>query len=311
MKASLEEIKTFLNVVETGSISSAAVRLNVSKSVISQRVSQLERALGASLLNRSSRGVVPTDRGQEYYEKACAALSMLDQAAEAVVEDEASLSGQLRITAPMSFGTRYLGPILFEFMQKHPRLALSLDLDDRALDLLRGGFDLAVRITRLSEDSPLIASKLADSRRVVCCSHSYGAAHPLPQSLEDILQHDCIGYTHADMSHLWEFEPATQGGVIRAVTPRGRIVANNGEAMRDAAVAGLGLAVLPLFIVAEDLKAGRLIPVLRDEIPLPDAIYVAYPPRRHTSVKLKAVAQHLREAFSKKPSWDRLLGPGA
>ena len=311
MKVSLEEIKTFLSVVETRSISATAVRLDVSKSVISQRISQLERTLGASLLNRSSRGVVPTDRGQAYYERACAALSLLDEAADAVVEDTSSLTGLLRITAPMSFGTRYLGPILFGFMQRHPRLELALDFDDRALDLLRGGYDLAVRITRLSEDAPLVACKLADSRRVVCCSPSYAAAKPLPVSLDDIYQHACIGYTHTDMSHLWEFAPAARGGDVRSVRPRGRIVANNGEAMRDAAVAGLGLAVLPLFIVAEDLQHGRLIQVLPDETPLPDAIYVAYPPRRHASAKLKAVIEHLREALGKEPSWERLLQEGS
>ncbi len=133
----------------------------------------------------------------------------------------------------------------------------------------------------------------------------------LPQSLEDIYQHAGIGYAHADMGHLWEFEPASRGGPVRSLAPRGRIVANNGEAMRDAAVAGLGLAVLPLFIVAEDLQLGRLVHVLPEETPLPDAIYVAYPPRRHTSAKLGAVVEHLRTAFWQEPSWEQRLREGA
>jgi len=289
MKYGLDEVKTFLAVVENGSISGAATRLGIAKSVV------------------SSRGVTPTDRGRVFHVQACAAIAQLEQAAEAVTDDEGALSGLLRISVPMTFGTHYLSPILCEFMRVHPRLELALDLSDRMVDVAAEGYDLAIRITRIKEDSLLVARKLADSRRAVCCSPSYAKERGLPKTLGELPQHAGIGYAHPAANHLWQFAPARRMAQLHIATPKGRILTNNGEAMRDAAVAGLGLAALPLFIVAEDLRAGRLIHVLPRETPIPDAIYAVYPQRRHKLRRLSALVEHLRNALAGVPPWERHL----
>lgn len=162
MKYSLDDIRTFLAVVESGSISAAAQRLELTKSVVSQRVVHLEAALGVALLHRSSRGVRATDRGRLFQAQACDAIAQLEQAVEAVAEDDATLTGLLRISAPVSFGSLHLGPMLFAFMRAHPRLDLALDLSDRMVDIAAEGYDLAIRITRLPADALLVATRLAE-----------------------------------------------------------------------------------------------------------------------------------------------------
>ncbi len=257
MSLRLEDIQAFLNVVELGSISAAAERMSLSKSVISKRVSDLERHLGVRLLYRSTRNVEPTEAGGFFYKSAKASLQDLNNAAESVALRENDLCGELRVMAPMSFGTLWLGPLVMEFMARNPRLEVVLQLDDRIVDFEKEGYDLAIRITRL-QDSSLIARQLGTSRRVVCCSPEYLERHGPLQRIEDILCHPCIGYSHNTPSQLWSFEPRVAGEPARMITPRGRFNTNNGQTMRDAAVRGLGLAMLPLFIAAEDLAAGRL-----------------------------------------------------
>lgn len=304
MRYRFDDIAAFLQVVETGSISAAAQRLNLSKSVVSKRVTDLEAALGVELLHRSTRGVVPTDKGIAFHERAKEIMRELDQAAEQVAEREGDFCGELRVTAPMSFGTLYLGPVLFSFMAGHPRLELALHLDDRIVDLLGEGYDLAIRIAHLP-DSSLVARKLALSRRIVCCSPEYARRSGLPAKIEEITRHACIGYANVHPSHLWQFE--SDGGRVQSLAVRSRIVANNGEAMRDAAIAGLGLAVLPVFIVAGALGRGDLIDALPGARPVPDPIYAVYPQSRHLSLKVRAVVDHLVKALGDELPWEREL----
>ena len=304
MKYSLDDIRTFLAVVENGSISAAAQRLELTKSVVSQRVAHLETALGVALLHRSSRGVRATDRGRLFQAQACDAIAQLEQAVEAVAEDDTTLTGLLRISAPVSFGTRHLGPMLFDFMRVHPHLDLALDLSDRMVDIAAEGYDLAIRITRLPADALLVATRLAESRRVICCSPDYARDHGVPQMLDDIPRHTGIGYALKSAPQLWRFPAAQPAGALRVLTPRQRILTNNGEAMRDAAVAGLGLAILPLFIAADDLRAGRLLQVLPDAPPEPDAIYAVYPQRRHRLRRLSALIRHLQAALAGEAPWE-------
>lgn len=303
MKWRLDEMTTFLQVVETGSITATARRLQLSKSVVSKRVTDLEAALGVTLLHRSTRQVVPTERGGELAEQVRGLLLRLDEAIEAVADKAGSLRGMLRLTAPMSFATLHLGPILADFARRHPALELAIDLDDRQADLIGGGYDLAVRIGRLA-DSSLIARRLCTSRRVVCCSPDYARRKDLPRSVEELGRHECIDYAHVHASRLWRFEPAAPGGEPRAVLIRGRICANNGEMMRDAAIAGLGLAILPLFLVAPALRDGRLRVVLPEAAPLPDTVHAVYPPARHVPPKVRALIEHLAAAFAGTPPWE-------
>lgn len=307
MRYRLDDIAAFLSAVDAGSISAAATQLNLSKSVVSKRVADLERALGVELLHRSTRGVTPTDEGLAFHARGRSILQQLDEAAEAVSTIEGRLAGSLRVAVPMSFGTLCLGPIICAFLKRHPRLNAVIDLDDRMVDIQGNGYDLAIRIAQLP-DSSLIAKRLALSRRIVCCSPEYAARAGLPATLEDISHHACIGYANVQSSHIWRFQPAGGRGEVRALTVRSRIVANNGEIMRDAAIAGLGLAVLPVFMVVDALAAGRLIDAMPEARPVPDPIYAVYPKMRHPPKKLKALLAHLQASLGEKPPWERALG---
>lgn len=306
MQIRLDDILAFLQAMETGSISAAAQRMGLSKSVISKRITDLEIVLKVELLHRSTRGVVPTGKGTVFYQRAHSIMQQLDQAAEELIEQDGALCGSLRIAAPMTFGTLYLGPILFAFISRHPRLGLALDLDDRITDLPGEGYDLGVRIGRL-HDSSLVARKLAVSRRVVCCSPAYAQRAGLAATIEELADHACIGYANVSASHIWQFQAAEPGGMPRSLVVRSRIVANNGESMRDAAIAGLGISILPVFIVAKALASGQLVNALPDACPVADTIYAVYPRNRHLPVKVRAAIDHLVAVFEGEPPWEREL----
>lgn len=302
----LEDIETFLAVVEAGSVSGAALRLNIAKSVASERVAQLEKALGATLLHRSGRGVTPTDRGVEFYQRSRAVLDQLDAAAEAVTEDENELAGLLRIAAPMSFGARWLGPALYPLMHEHRQLSISLDLDDRRVDLLAGGYDLGIRAGALN-DSSLVAKRLARSRMIVCASPEYVRRRGLVGSIEELPSHDSIGYSLIPSDQSWQFEGARKGADARVARMNCRLVINNGDAMREAAIAGLGIVMLPSFIAADALRAGTLVPAAPSLKTIPSAVWAVYPHTRHPSRKVRAVIERLKKTFDDGALWERGL----
>jgi DNA-binding transcriptional LysR family regulator len=300
----MDDMQAFLQIVERGSVTAAAREMKLAKSVVSKRLRDLETALGVQLLRRTTRRVVATEQGQALHARMSGLLREVDDAVEEVVEGEGSLRGRLRVAAPMSFGTLHLGPILLAFAREHPQLELALDLDDRMLDLVASGCDLAVRIGT-SSDASLIARKLCMARRVLCCSPGYARERGVPRTIDEIAGHASIDYANVTATRLWQFEPARRGEGPRTVPTRSRIVANNGETMRDAALAGLGLALLPLFIVAPALQDGSLIQVLADAEPVPLPISAVYPPTRHVSRKVRALVDHLVRAFRAPPPWER------
>jgi DNA-binding transcriptional LysR family regulator len=304
MRFRLDDIEAFLLVMETSSVSGAALRLGLSKSVISKRLTDLERTLGVQLLRRSTRGVIPTEKGHSFYQQARDFMQQLDTAAESTADTNTELTGQVRIAAPMSFGNMYLSSVLFEFASRHPGLNLELELDDRKVDIEAGGFDLAIRVTQL-KDSSLIARKLALSRRVVICSPAYAAEHGLPKSLDDVANHRCIGYAHVHSGQLWQFEPKRRSGKVRSVVTRSAMVLNNGEAMRDAAIAGIGMCMVPLFIAAPALRDGRLINALPNERPTSDFIYAVYPKTAVQSRKVRMIVDYLRDYLSGPLPWEQ------
>lgn len=307
MNYHLEDLQTYLQVAETGSITQAAERLNVSKSVISKRIVRLEQALGVALLHRSTRGVSLTEKGLSYHLRVQRLLEDLNLAAEEVAEHGDELAGQLRMTAPLSFGAQYLGELLFPLVAAHPRLQLHLDLEDRTVDLVREGYDLGIRVTRTPAPD-LKARRLALSRRVVCCSPEYLQRHGQPQSFEELLQHQAIGYANVSPSQLWQFLPGPAGGEGRSLAMRGRVTVNNGESSYDAAVAGLGVAMLPMFIAAPGLCSGKLVRVASFAEPVPDIIYAVYPQTRYVSRQVRSVIDHLVDALAGSPPWERAVG---
>jgi DNA-binding transcriptional LysR family regulator len=301
MRYKLENIVALIEVVEAGSFSAAARRLNVAKSVVSKRIADLEDTLRVRLLNRSTRQVVPTERGAAFCERAKSLISQLDDAVGEASEADGELSGRIRIAAPMSFGNLHLTPILFGLLARHPRLEFAVDLDDRFVDLVGRGYDLGIRIGRLA-DSTLVGRKLADSRRVTVCSPAYAGQCGLPKTPDDLHDHACIGYANVSTTHVWQFR--TPGGETLSVNVSGRFVGNNGEANRDAAVAGLGICVLPRFLLCDDLRAGALVEVLPDFAPVPDVIRAVYPRTRHLPSRVRALIDHLAKAFAD-PPWER------
>ncbi|MDO9415048.1 LysR family transcriptional regulator [Pararhizobium sp.] len=304
-----DDMVTFLDVLETGSITLSAARLNLSKSVVSKRISDLEQALGVALFQRSPRKLTPTESAGDFADRIRPLIRDIIDAADTVSERQSGLKGRLRIAAPMSFGTMYLSRIIADFALAHPDLQIAADFDDRMTDIVQSGFDVGIRIGAL-KDSSLIAKKLCTDPRVICCSPHYAAARGLPKTLEDLPNFDCLDYANVHAGQIWQFDnPAGKGPPV-SVGMHSRIVANNGEAMRDMAIAGLGLVLLPMFICAEALRDGRLIPVRLDAKPSAYTIHAVYPPTRHLPAKVRAFVDHLARHITDPPLW-RLASEGA
>lgn len=297
----LEGYATFAAVVDSGGFSAAADRQGVSKSAISKQVARLEERLGARLLNRTTRRLSLTEAGQAFHTHALRILAEAEEAELAVSQLHASPRGLLRVSAPMSFGLRHLAPALCPFLDRYPDLTLEVVYDDRLVDLLAEGLDVAVRIARLA-DSSMIARRVAPCRRLAVASPDYVARRGLPLHPADLGRHDCLLYTLGNSTSEWQFSHADGSHAAVAVT--GRLRANNGDALREAALAGLGIVMTPTFIVGDDLAAGRLVRVLPEWEASDIAIHAVYPPGRHLSVKVRAFVDFLAETFGPAPYWD-------
>lgn len=303
MRHRLDEIEAFLLVVDAASFSAAARRLRLSKSAVSKRVSDLEEELGTELLRRSSRKVVATDKGMQFYRRMRPILEQFELAT-AELGDHSQVRGRLSISAPVCLGALYLAPMLFAFLARHPQLELALELEDRLSGFLSEGYDLAVCIGPLP-DSSLIARKLATSHRVVCCSPGYARHNGLPASPADLAGHPCIGQPHANSGQPWLFEADRPGAKPHAIPVRTRFTVNNAVAARQAAIAGLGIALLPRYVAAEALGAGTLLDALPEARPLADEIYTVFPHTRYLPRKVRAAVDYLVAEFAGVPPWDR------
>ena len=285
-----EDMRVFLQVAEAQSVTGAARQLSLAPSAVSRRLRDLEARLGVQLLVRTTRRMSLTAAGETFHARARDILSDLD-AAEAEVSDERDgLTGQLRLAAPLSFGLAHLSAILTAFMAEHPGLRVDLDLSDRQVDLVGEGFDLAVRIGRLA-DSSLIARRLMDMPMHVCAAPQLLARHGTPASPEDLRALPALCYAGSGRGDIWRFrdEAGREGSV--QLTQRLRV--NNGEMAREAAEAGLGIALEPAFIVREALAAGRLVRVL-DKVSWPViAVHVVYPETRHLPARTRAFIDFL------------------
>ncbi|HEY3046771.1 MAG TPA: LysR family transcriptional regulator [Polaromonas sp.] len=311
MRYRLEDIEAFVTVVETGSISAAAVRLDIAKSVISKRVTGLENCLGVALLQRSTRRATPTTSGMQFFERSKAVMQDLDEAAQSVSGAHRGLQGTVRLALPMSFGHLHVVPTLMPFFQESRDLIVHMDLDDRHVDLVQGGYDMAIRIGVLA-DSNLIARKLTYSKRVLCCSPGYLAARGRPATLADLAAHDRIGYGLVSSSHVWQFnktgeDPNGHSGGTVATNIHARVVTNNGEAMVQAALAGLGITVLPTFLINGLLRSGTLVELTLDGlVPTTDNVYAVYTQSRNLPSKVRAIIDLLADAWAGDIApWDR------
>ncbi|SDV48321.1 LysR family transcriptional regulator [Chitinasiproducens palmae] len=288
----LEDLRLFVATVDAGSFTAAAEKLGLSKQYVSRRTMALEAEMGARLLNRTTRRLQATELGMTFYGRAMRILAEVAETQEVMANQGATPRGILRISAPMTFGTMHLSPRLPEFLRRHPQVQIELDLNDRAVDLVAEGYDMAIRIGILP-DSTLIARRICAVRTVCCASPAYLARHAPPTAPDALAEHACLLYGHA--KHVeWPFQRDGR----RVVVPlRGQLRANNGEVIRDAAIAGLGIAMLPTFIIDEALARGDLLPVL-DGWRVPDgAVHAVYPQHRQSSRLLQAFVDFLREAL--------------
>lgn len=302
----LSAMAVFARVVEMESFSGAARALGLSKSAVSKRVGRLEDRMGLRLLNRTTRRLSLTEAGAAFYQGCRRVVAEAEAAERAVSRLASAPRGRLKVNAPMSFGVRHLAPALPDFMARYPELNVDLTLNDRVVDLVEEGFDLAIRIAPLAESS-LIARRLAPNRLVLCAAPSYLAAHGAPRAVEDLKGHECLLYSYQAAGDVWRL--CGPGGERRlAVTGRLRI--NNGDALLAAALGGLGVALLPCFICGQDLRAGRLIQVLPAwSGPADTAIAAVYPTSRNLSPKVRVFVDFLTERFAGTPYWDRDLVP--
>ena len=297
----LAAIEAFVRVAESKSFSEAARRLRTSKSAISRHVSALEAELGARLFHRTTRALTLTEVGEGYFERVSRILIDLDDANLAVSQLQAAPRGKLRVNAPMSFGFLHVAPALPDFLRLYPDVTVDMAMSDRFVDLVDEGFDVAIRIGAL-DDSGLIARKLAPIRRVICASPEYLAQRGIPQTPDDLKSHECLCNTNIARLHEWRFSEAD--GHLWSVDVKGRFSANNGDALRAAALQGAGLVNLPTFIVGADVQSEKLVTVLDRFIPQDMTLNAVYPHARHLSPKVRAFVDFLSERFGPKPYWD-------
>jgi len=288
-----EDMRLFCQVMESGSFTAAAEQLGLSKQFVSRRLIQLEDRLGVRLLNRSTRRLDVTPLGQSYYESALRLLSEVEQVEQGIAGQNSEARGTIRLSAPLSFAMAHLGSLLPLFLQHHPHVSVEVDLSDRPVDLISEGYDLVLRIGTL-EDSTLIARRIASVQRVYCASPDYLAAHGAPLTPEDLAHHECLPYGHGRQVQ-WRFQAK---GKPLTLNVSGRMRVNNGELLREAAVAGLGITYLPTFIVAQALEQGQLVSVLKDFVPEPLTLSAVYPQHRQSSRPVQALVEFLRESLA-------------
>jgi DNA-binding transcriptional LysR family regulator len=294
-------LKAFVAVAEAKSFSEAARKLRFAKSAISRQVSDLEADLGVRLFHRTTRSIGLTEAGRGYFERAERILADLADADRAVSLLQAVPHGRLKVSAPMSFGFLHLAPALADFLVRCPNVTVDIALNDRFVDLAEEGFDVAVRITTLP-DSSLIARRLAPARRVICASPEYLRARGAPQAPHELMAHDCLSNSNLNSSRDWRFT-APDGSALQ-VPVAGRLSANSGDALRVAALNGLGLANLPTFIVGPDLQSGALDSVLDAFVAQDLSISAIYPHARHLSPTVRAFVDFLAARFGPHPYWD-------
>lgn len=299
---SLTDIAVFVKVVELSSFTAAAEALEMSQPVVSKAVTRLEEKLGARLLNRTTRKLSLTEAGSALYQRAAQALAQIEDAELEVARFQTEPRGTLRVSAPTSFSILHMGPLLAEFSSRYPGVTLDFQLDDRTVDLVHEGFDVAIRIGQL-EDSSLIARRIAPCRVVLCAAPSYLAKRGTPQVPEELLEHECLVYTNLRSPREWRF--TDEAGELHVVPVNGRLHSNNTLLERDAAVAGAGIISVPTFYVGEQLRSGALVPILCKYLPLQLAVYAVYPQQRKPLPKVRAFIDFLVERFGDHPSWDQ------
>lgn len=297
----LGAMNAFAKVVALGSFAEAARALGTTRSAVSKAVMELEHVLGARLLDRTTRRVRPTEAGLAYYERSLDILARIEETEMQVARLHGEPRGVLKLNGPASFGALYLAPAVAEFMGRHPNLKIELTLTDRLIDPIEEGADVTVRIAELT-DSSLIARKLAPAWRAFVASPAYVASHGQPMEPDDLTRHACLTYGHTTMLQRWRI---VRDGEALSVPIDSVLCSNSGDALRAAALAGRGIALLPTFLVGRDIQSGSLRTVL-DRFPQPAlVIHALFASNRYLAAKTRAFVDFLAERFGEEPEWDR------
>ena len=293
----LDGLRTFAAVAESGGFSAAAARLRATRGVVSKRLAALERQLGVQLLQRTTRRVALTEAGHAFHRKATQILAAYDEARTEIGELQGGPRGTLKVSAPMSFGIRYLAPVIGPFMAECGELKIELALNDRSVDLLEEGFDVGIRIGAL-RDSSLVARRLAPVAQLLCAAPAYLERHGAPRRPADLERHRCLHYGHASGGTRWRFAGARGSA---AITVQPVLTANNGDVLRQVALDGGGIAMLPDFLVGPDVTAGRLVALLPAWRTPEAAVQAVWPAGRIMTAKLRRFVDFLRRRFAAPP----------
>jgi len=282
----IEELQTFVEVADAGGVSPAAIRLGVSKSIVSRRLVRLEAELGVQLLTRSTRGAALTEAGATFRDYAARVCAEIDIARETILP-AGDLRGRLRIAAPLTFGPTHFAPALAEMARRHPKLHIQTSYSDRFVDLIAEGYDCAIRVGYL-QDSNLIARRIGAINGKLVASPDYIKAHGAPATPEELVAHQAL----MQGVEAWQF---LDGDKIITVRPQGRFKADNGPALVSAAIAGLGVAYLPDWLTAEHVASGALVPIMTRHPPPTAGAYVIRPPGQHPAGKIRVLTELLAE----------------
>ena len=296
-----DNMRVFARVVESGGFTSAAARLGMSPSMVSQHVKDLEERLSVRLLNRTTRKVSLTETGRAYYQRCTQLLADLEETERAASDMHAAPRGELRVYSWPSFGVRHLALAIAEFTTRFPAISVELMLGDRMIDLIDEGFDVAIRAEPLL-DSSLIARQLAPLRVVVCGAPSYFEKHERPRTPADLANHNCLTMTGSPLYRMWHLRAAD--GTPLDITPVGNLRSNISSVLAIAAFAGHGLAWLPTYLCSDALRSGALVTVLDEYTAAPFAMRALYPHNRHLSAKVRVFVDFLAERFGREPPWE-------
>ncbi len=297
----LNNMSIFVQVVKNEGFTAASKKLDLSRAQISKSVGQLEKYLGTRLLNRTTRRVSLTETGRIYYERCLVILNDLEEM-EGIAGEQTSIPrGTLTLSAPTSFGILQLQKAIPEYIKRYPQVKISLSLADRFIDVVAEGFDVGIRIAKLA-DSSLIARKIAPCKQVFCASPDYLKKKGTPKQPKDLAFHSCLVYSNTYRPDTWILHGAEGDQSIKVSGP---VCADNGDILKAAAIAGLGITLLPTFIVGPEINARRLEQILADYCPIEISIYAIFPSRRYLSAKVRTFVDFLSEYFGDNPDWDQ------
>ncbi|MDR8524922.1 LysR family transcriptional regulator [Shewanella fidelis] len=293
----LGAMRTFVRVVQTGSFSAAAREQNTTQATVSKKVAALENELGAKLLTRSSRDLSMTEVGATYYESCVSIIAELDEAEAQVRSQQASPKGGLRVAAPVVFGCQFIAPILGDFLKSYPEISVDLMLSDKHVDLVADGIDVAIRAKQL-EDSSLVARHLFDNPLIVVASPDYLTQFGHPISPASLKQHNCLVYSMLKSVNIWHFTLSDMDSEKLSIPVSGNCRCDNGEAILQLALSGVGIAQLPTWMVDEHIESGRLSRVLSDYIASPLPFNAVYPQNRYVPLKVRCFVDYMKQRLT-------------